>query len=169
MDDLADQITVFRSADPEAEEEAAEILEALKDAGLTPTLLDDEALGVPAGAVEVRVPASQAPDAERILAHPSMPASPAPLDDSRDLDLETIFRAAGSLAEMEAMSIRAVLDANGIPSILIGAPQYPNLPFYVKVPRAQVVEARIVLAEARAAGPAAAEEAELAGETGSET
>lgn len=88
------------------------------------------------------------------------------LDPSHDLDLETIFRANGTTAEMEAMSIRAVLDANGIPSVLMGAPMYPNLPFYVKVPRADAARARQLLEEARAAGPAAAEEAERAWEEG---
>jgi len=87
-------------------------------------------------------------------------------DASHDMDLETIFRANGTTAEMEAISIRAVLDASGIPSVLMGAPQYPNLPFYVKVPRAQAEQARQVLAEAQEAGPEAAEEAERAGEEG---
>ena len=88
------------------------------------------------------------------------------LDPSHDLDLETVFTSAGTTAEMEAIAIRCVLDANGIPSMLMGAPQYPNLPFYVKVPRFSAEQAREVLLEARAAGPEAAEEAERASETG---
>jgi hypothetical protein len=87
-------------------------------------------------------------------------------DPSHDLDLEIVFEAAGTTAEMEAIAIRGVLDANGIPSVLMGAPQYPNLPFYVKVPRASAAQAKEALRQAREAGPEAAEEAERASETG---
>jgi hypothetical protein len=87
---------------------------------------------------------------------------PMPPDASHDMDLETVFRAFGTTAEMEAIAIRSVLAANGIPSVLMGAPQYPVLPFHVKVPRSALARARQVLAEARAAGPEAAEEAERA-------
>ena len=62
--------------------------------------------------------------------------------------------------EMEADMIRGVLDANGIPSLLNAAAQYPQLGFEVKVPRGRVVEAEKLVAEALAAGPQAAEEAE---------
>jgi len=47
---------------------------------------------------------------------------------------------------------------------VVGAPQIPSLEFQVQVPRARLQEAERVLAEARAAGPAAAAEAEQAGE-----
>jgi len=83
---------------------------------------------------------------------------PIEVNPSHDLDLETVFTAAGTTAEMEAISIRCVLDANGIPSVLMGAPQYPNLPFYVKVPKIAAERAYEVLREAREAGPEAAEE-----------
>jgi hypothetical protein len=52
-----------------------------------------------------------------------------------------------------------VLEANGIQSVLVGAPVYPNLRFLVRVPKKDADRARQVLDEARAAGPAAAEEA----------
>jgi hypothetical protein len=67
-------------------------------------------------------------------------------------------------SEMEADVIRGVLDAGGIPSLLVAAAQYPNLGFEVKVPRGRVVEAEAMIAEARAAGPDAAAEAEAASE-----
>ena len=67
-------------------------------------------------------------------------------------------------SEMEADMIRGVLDAGGIPSLLVAAAQYPNLGFEVKVPRGRVVEAETMIAEARAAGPDAAAEAEAASE-----
>jgi hypothetical protein len=66
-------------------------------------------------------------------------------------------------AEMEADMIRGVLDANGIPSLLVSAALYPILGFegfQVRVPRGRVMEAEKFVAEALAAGPQAAEEAE---------
>jgi hypothetical protein len=57
---------------------------------------------------------------------------------------------------MEADMIRGVLDANGIPSLLSSASQYPTLGFEVKVPRGRVTEAEQLVAEALAAGPEAA-------------
>jgi hypothetical protein len=67
-------------------------------------------------------------------------------------------------SEMEADMIRGVLDAGGIPCLVVSAEQFPNLGFEVKVPRGRVVEAETLVAEARAAGPAAAAEAEAASE-----
>jgi hypothetical protein len=67
-------------------------------------------------------------------------------------------------SEIEADMIRGLLDAGGIPSMVVSAEQFPNLGFEVKVPRGRVVEAETLVAEARAAGPAAAAEAEAASE-----
>jgi len=80
-------------------------------------------------------------------------------DPSHNLDLETIFDGMGATAEMEAIGIRGVLDASGIYSVLVGASVYPNLRFAVRVSKQDSLRAQQVLAEARAAGPAAAEEA----------
>ena len=62
--------------------------------------------------------------------------------------------------EMEADMIRGVLESADMPVLVTAAAQYPNLGFEVKVPRGRVVEAEALLAEAREAGPAAAEAAE---------
>jgi hypothetical protein len=84
--------------------------------------------------------------------------------------LDMVTLPGGSVnTEMEADMIRGVLDANGIPSLLVAAPQYPNFGYEVKVPRGRVVEAEKLLAEAQATGPEAADEAEAASETGSGT
>jgi hypothetical protein len=64
------------------------------------------------------------------------------------------------LSEVEADMIRGVLEANGIPSMMNAASQYPNFGFEVKVPRGRVQEAERLIEQARAAGPDAAEEAE---------
>ena len=83
---------------------------------------------------------------------------------SHDLDLVALFASSNYDAEMEANAIHGVMEASGIPSIVVGTPQIPSLEFQVQVPRARLEEAERVLAEARAAGPTAAAEAEQAGE-----
>jgi len=87
-------------------------------------------------------------------------AEPLEVDPSHALDLVTLFSSSNHDAEMEANAIHGVLEANDIPSLVVGAPQIPSLEFQVQVPRAQLEEAERVLAEAREAGPAAAVEAE---------
>ncbi len=86
------------------------------------------------------------------------------VDTSHDLDLAPFFSSSTHDAEMEAMSIHAILQANGIPSVLVGTSQIPSLEFQVQVPRANLADAERAVAEARAAGPEAAEEAEKASE-----
>lgn len=83
---------------------------------------------------------------------------------SHDLDLITVFRAAGSTAQMEALSVQNVLEANGIEAFLIADARLPNLPAEVRVAKEYAAEAEKLLAEALAAGPSAAEEAETAEE-----
>jgi hypothetical protein len=86
------------------------------------------------------------------------------MNPSHDLDLVALFASANHDAEMEANAIHGVMEASGIPSIVVGTAQIPVFEFQVQVPRSRLEEAERVLAEARAAGPAAAAEAEQAGE-----
>ena len=86
------------------------------------------------------------------------------VDASHELDLVRFFSSSNHDAEMEALWIQNVLESNGIPAVFIGATTIPSLEFQVQVPRARLDEARRVLEDARAAGPAAAAEAEEAGE-----
>lgn len=79
-------------------------------------------------------------------------------------EMVTVFSSAGTTGEMEAASIHQVLDASGIPSMLIGPATLPVVEFQVHVPADRLEEARRIIAEAQAAGPAAADEAELASE-----
>src|SRR5947209_20277687 len=90
------------------------------------------------------------------------------IDPSPKFDMETLFSSSNHDAELEANAIHGVLDANGIPSIVVGATQIPSLEFQVQVPRALLEDARRVLAEARDLGPTAALEAERATEEGSD-
>jgi hypothetical protein len=95
-----------------------------------------------------------------------MPQQPEPFapDASHDLDMVTLFSSLNHDAEMEANAIHGLLEANGIPSIVVGNSQLPVLEFRVEVPRSRLEEAKRVLAEAQAAGPSAAAEAEQASE-----
>ncbi|MBZ5727852.1 MAG: hypothetical protein LAP87_23020 [Acidobacteriia bacterium] len=88
------------------------------------------------------------------------------LDASHDLDLVTLYSSANVDAEMEADMIRGVLDSNGIPSILVRATGFSNFGFEVRVPQSMAAEAQRVVAEAQAAGPEAAAEAERESEEG---
>ena len=80
--------------------------------------------------------------------------------------MATLYRSQGVDAEMEADVIRGLLDSNGIPSIMVRAMGYPPLGFEVQVPQARMEEAMRLIAEAQAAGPEAASEAERASEEG---
>lgn len=148
-------VTVYRSAEESAAEDAAKVHEVLTQGGYAAVLLDDKQPEVPEGVWEVRVPAEQEEAALALLAR-AEESQPAP-DASHDLDFETVFEGVGTTAELEAMSVKAVLDAAGVPSEIIGTAQLPTLPFVVKVPRAEVEAARAALEEARQAGAAGAE------------
>src|SRR5262245_13451513 len=76
-------------------------------------------------------------------------------DTSHDLDLQTVFQSMGADAEMEAMAIVTLLQASGIPAVLVGSASIPAFPFEVKVPKDHVEEAKRRIEEARAAGAAA--------------
>lgn len=87
-----------------------------------------------------------------------------PEDDSHDLDLVPVFSSSNHDGEMEAETIKEILEASEIPAILVGPSSIPSLEFQVQVPEGRFAEAQQIIAEARAAGPAAAMEAELASE-----
>ena len=65
---------------------------------------------------------------------------------------------------IESMSIKGLLDANGIPAMVIGPQVLPNLEFQVQVPEHMLTEAEQVIREARRIGRQAATEAEAATE-----
>lgn len=72
----------------------------------------------------------------------------------------TLFSSSNTDAEMECTAIHSILQAEGIPSFVVGASTIPVLEFQVQVPRIHLEEAQRILEEARAAGPDAAAEAE---------
>jgi hypothetical protein len=107
-----------------------------------------------------------AQDPEREEERPAgQPGEDVPLT-THALDMVTIWTSeAGTVtAEIESDMIRGVLESNDIPVMVVGASQYPNLGFEVKVPRGKVKEAEELLDQAEAAGPDAATEAEAESE-----
>ena len=56
------------------------------------------------------------------------------------------------------MSIKSILEGAGIAAMIIGDQVLPNLPFEVRVARDHAEQARKLIEEARAGGPAAAEQ-----------
>jgi Putative prokaryotic signal transducing protein len=150
--------------DADAKENCEEILNLLEDAGIQAVVADDGAPGVPEGVFEVRVPAPSAARAEKLIAENLPEDEVKEVDPSSDLDLENIASSAG---EMEALSIKNLLESNGIAAMLVGDSVLPNLSFDVRVARDQAVRARQLLADIETGGPAAAEEAELESESGS--
>jgi hypothetical protein len=152
-------VTVYRSADSNAEQDATAVYNLLVKSGLNPELVDSDTPGVLVGSWEVRVPPDQSAAAESLVRTLNQD-DPAQADPSHDLDMVTLRETQGATGELEAMSIRSILEANGIPCLLVGASTLPNLAFTIEVSNADLARAETVLAEAQAAGPAAAAEAE---------
>jgi len=89
------------------------------------------------------------------------------MSSSDAVDLVPVLEADGTpleVTEMEAASLRGLLEANGIEAVIAGAEMMPNLPYRIQVPSDQAKQAAEIIAEARAAGSDGAEEAERAGE-----
>lgn len=157
---IMETVTVFRSADPSAEDDAKSVLNSLTTNGIPASLVDDRTPGVPQGVWEIRVaPSDQARAEQWIATHPVEDEFANP-DESRDLDMVTVFRSAGTGNESEARLVKGLLDSNGIHAMLVGDDRFPNLSEHVRVPRVEVTEAKRLIANALDAGAAAAEEAE---------
>jgi hypothetical protein len=75
-------------------------------------------------------------------------------------EMVAVFSSSNHDAEMEAGTIKGLLDASGVPAMLIGPHVLPNLEFQVQVSSELAEKALALITEARAAGPAAAAEAE---------
>jgi hypothetical protein len=95
------------------------------------------------------------------MATPTLPENP-----GHELDLVTVFSSMNHDAEMEAMALHGLLEANGIESAVVGPSTIPSVEFQVQVPQTQRAEAERIMREARETGPASAEEAEAAQEAG---
>ncbi len=133
----------------------------MNDSGIAAAVLDDGAPGVPEGAWEVQVAEADSSRADALIATHPLDLAP---DRSHALDMAIVFRAAGTDNESEAMTVKGLLEANGLEAEIIADTRFPNLPQQVQVPQSQLAEARSQIAEALAAGPAAADEAEAEGD-----
>ena len=61
------------------------------------------------------------------------------------------------LSEMETLSVRTLLEANGIQVVVQGASQLPNLPYEILVPANQLRSAIQIIQDAQSANAQAAE------------
>jgi hypothetical protein len=75
-------------------------------------------------------------------------------------EMVAVFSSSNHDAEMEVMTIKGMLEASGVPAMVVGPHVLPNLEFQVQVSQELAGKAQDLIAEARAAGPAAAAEAE---------
>ena len=86
------------------------------------------------------------------------------MSDTRD-GMATVFQSSDHTAEFEAETIMGMLQSNGVEAFIKGLDVLPGAhEVEVMVPEAQQASAERLIAEAREAGPAAAEEAERASE-----
>jgi hypothetical protein len=160
-------VTVYRSMDETAKQDCDILVQVLTAAGLSPVVLDDTAPGVPEGVFEVQVPSSQAARAEETIAANPLPDEVEEVDNSPALNLETIYHSEGSVtAEVEALSIKNLLESNDIAAVIVGDSVLPNFPFEVRVAKEQAERARQLMVEAAQSGAASAEMAELQTERG---
>ena len=102
-------------------------------------------------------------EAEKLIAENPLPDEVEEVDPSSELDLETIASAA---TEMEATTIKNLLDANGVSAVLVGDSVLPNFAFDVRVAHDQAARAREIVKDAQRGGPAAALKGELESESG---
>ena len=158
---------VFRSADEDAEADARAVHELLTSQGMEAVLLDDSAPGVPSGVWEVQTPAANVASAEQSIRQARLPDSDlSEVSGSAAFDVETVFRAhGGTNAEMQAMSVKSMLESSGIATVLVGDSVLPNLSFEVQVAKEQAGEARRMIEQAEVNGAEAADEEERSSET----
>jgi hypothetical protein len=150
---MTDLTTVYRASDRNADTDANALKNMLMQNGIDATLVEVD------GAWEVRVPAAEVEEARQWLVQVRPEQATSESNPSHDYDFVSIATTDGAISEMEAVSIQSALDAAGVNCVVVGNSMLPNLGFEVRVPREDLERAREVLAEAQAAGPAAAEEA----------
>jgi hypothetical protein len=84
---------------------------------------------------------------------------------TNEAGLVTVFRLAeGGTDEMEVLTVRQLLESNGINTVLVGDSPMPNLSEEIRVAEEDAERARELIADALAAGPAGAAEAEAESE-----
>ncbi len=132
--------------DATAKVDCETLLAILTEHKIAAVMLDDAAPDVPEGTFEIRVPVAQAAGAEKLIARNPLPDEATEFDPSSNLDLETVFRGDGG--ELEALTVKGMLESNGIATVLVGDSVLPNLTFELKVAKSQAGAARKMIAEA---------------------
>jgi len=161
MTDEVEFITVFRSGDPTAKQDAESARERLDKGGIRAIVLGDDAPGVVEGSWEVRVPSADRARAEALVDLPG----PKQEDESEvttegqshDLDFVNLASFDGPGSEMQSTLLRSALEGNGIPCAVIGISQIPSLGFEVRVPKTRLEEALTIVAGADQSGAETAE------------
>jgi hypothetical protein len=102
----SDLVTVYRSMDATAQEDCEIIVDILNAEGLSPVILGRLSPRRARGTFEVLVPSGQLQKAEELIAENPLPDEVEEVDDLSDLELETIFHADGTLAEVESLEIK---------------------------------------------------------------
>jgi hypothetical protein len=84
---------------------------------------------------------------------------------SNEPGLVTVFRlAGGDTDEMEVMTVRQLLESNGINTVMVGDNPMPVFAEEIRVAEEDAERARRLIADALSAGPAGAAEAEAESE-----
>jgi hypothetical protein len=91
------------------------------------------------------------------MANDKQDTSTDPLEDE---SMAAVFSSSNHDAELEAITIKGVLESNDIPAFIVGPHMLPNLEFQVRVPQHLLNDAKQVLRDARQDGRRAAAEAE---------
>lgn len=155
-------IAIYQSAHPKAEEEAHAILSALREGGIGNVRVrveDEPGGGVKSYVVEVEEEAIY--DAQALLQQQEFRFEG--LDAASSLDFHVAFFSDRHDAEHEGMSVKSLLESNGISAYLADSSPLPNFPCKVLVPREDAVRAAEIIAAAMATGPEDAEAASQGG------
>ena len=157
-------VAIYRSAHPQGEQEAHEILDTLREAGVGTArvrLEDEPGSGIKSFVAEIDD--SESYDAQAVLQKAGFTFEG--LDAGDALDYHVAFYSDKHDADSEALAVRVLLEANGIAAFLAESSPLPNFPHKVLVPRADAARAREVIEAAKATGPMDADTGSRASET----
>lgn len=150
-------IVLYQSAHPQSEEEAHQILDTLREAGIGTVRVRQE--DEPGGGVRsflVEVDRSEIYDAQACLQKAGVTFEG--LDAGEDVDFRVVFFSDKHDAEPEALAVKSLLEANGLAAFVDESSPLPNFPHKVLVAKADVERAREIIELARATGPMDAEQ-----------
>jgi hypothetical protein len=147
---MANEVTVFRSADSGAEQDATAVSELLRQEGIASRAVDDNEPGVLEGTWEVRVAEADAPRAEALINASPVDDELVDVDPSHDLDLVTIFETAGgeTAAQIEVDAIVSLLESEGIATVVNSGP-VPAFPREIRVAKEHAERAREIIRDAQ--------------------